>query len=69
MMDAISSSDRVREVAAFLDLQPIGSTAEDIMEAVAARWPDLEKAEYLGALDMAIAAFSGAPEPTPGLAA
>jgi hypothetical protein len=69
MLDVTSSVDRSRDVAAFLDTQPVGATAQDIMRAVAARWPDLSKDEYLRALDIAIAAFSGAPDPATGLAA
>jgi hypothetical protein len=54
--------NRAAEVAAFLDLQPVGATADSIMRAVAARWPDLTREDYLRALDLALAAFSGAPE-------
>jgi hypothetical protein len=70
MGQALQQADRATDVADFLREQAPGSSAKAIMQAVAERWPDLGRDEYLRALDAAIAgplAISG--EAGGGLAA
>ena len=69
MSDPSTATSRALEVAQFLDTRPVGSSAEEIMRAVAARWPELRKEDYLQALDIAIEACALPSRPTPGLAA
>jgi hypothetical protein len=46
--------DYAAKVAEFLDTEAVGWSPQTLMLAIAARWPDLKRNEFLRALDIAI---------------